>query len=354
MAAVHAAIRLVSPIETTIHSGEIIGLLPGKSGTINLFSNSEMDKEETNNSEFKKYLDSFIESFGDEFKDQEDFVKPVLIRTGAHFRFRGDKQFVTVVYSGSGRMVFNFDSDSHTNPMQKLYVDDQLFVVTNRDGNGNNLHLGYSLFDIPACTSEIQTDILVDLSLISSPGSTPASKGSTSPSTPSPSLTDEDEKILAKYFLDYANRERKKKGPDGNSNDVIQSLKGNDILEDDQEVTFVTNLSTQFDFGKDGYDVYDEETKTLKNISINDYKETIKNLRKEQYFNNNKAKLGSNDPPNNKENRTRLAMIMLGLPEDCIPEELLVDEDELPAIKEERRKIINEKIQNCDQMRVTP
>ena len=117
MAAVHAAIRLVSPIETTIHSGEIIVLLPGKSGTINAFINSEILKEKNTNS---AHFDSFIKSFGDEFEGQEDFKRPVLIRTGAHFRFPGDKQFVTVVYSGSGRMVFNFDSDSHTNPMQKL------------------------------------------------------------------------------------------------------------------------------------------------------------------------------------------------------------------------------------------
>ena len=347
MAAVHAAIRLVSPIETTIHSGEIIALLPGKSGTINFFLNSEIRKEKNTNS---AHFDSFFESFGDEFKGQKAFVKPVLIRTGAHFRFRGDKQFVTVVYSGSGRMVFNFDSDSHTNPMQKLYVEDQPggLVVTNRDG-GNNLHLAYSLFDIPACTSEIQTDILVDLSLVTPLGSAPSS-----PSPSPPSLKDDEQKILANYFLSYANEARKKNGPDGNIDDVIQELKDNNLLQDEEEETFIKDIQTEFDFGKDGYDIYDEQTKHLKHISIDKYKQKLDEIRDltpnevvsrlKTYFTNEQIRVIKKVTPG----KIALAQKELNLPKSCIPQE----DSFWKSPDQDQESMLKNKIENCDQMRV--
>ena len=120
MAAVHAAVRLVSPIETTIHAGQVIILIPGKSGTLNAFLNDDILRLMERN---PKKLENFKESFGDEF--QNTGPVPVLVRTGAHFYGPGDRQFITVVYSGSGRGVFNFTADSTTHPLQKLYVTER-------------------------------------------------------------------------------------------------------------------------------------------------------------------------------------------------------------------------------------
>lgn len=406
MAAVHAAIRLVSPIETTIHSGEIITLIPGKSGTINLILNNEMDKEFNTNS---AHFDSFVESFGDEFKDQEDFKKFVLVRTGAHFRFTGDKQFVTVVYSGSGRMVFNFDSDSHTNPMQKLYVENQQpggFVVTNnaksRDGT-DNLHFGYSLFDIPACTSEIQTDILVDLSLINDDSeSTDSDDGSESTDSDDDKLqtaanSDDDElqspisdnnelitvdnsenyivmrtddtsvgtsdaRPYLEIFSEFVKRINQARHDDTNTDVVLNSYP-----TDIKKVLY--DLSATYDTGSlnegVGYIKLDERTKSnnlvklkLRLVPPQEYKHVIRNLRNDDlsgtYFSEQKENFPTYsdelDDPNDPKQRRILANLILGLDDNCLPEELF---DEIYGVADDDvEKALETEIKKCDQMRV--
>ena len=366
MAAVHAAIRLVSPIETTIHSGEIILLLPGKSGTINAFFNSEMwEAEKTKAGSFK----SFFESFGDEFIGQEDFVKPVLIRTGAHFRFPGDKQFVTVVYSGSGRMVFNFDSDSHTNPMQKLYFEDRPggFVVTNKAQNGkeNNFHFGYSLFDIPACTSEIQTDILVDLSLVTPQTTTgPTSKTSTPKPATEPTLTEKEIKDYTKFFIEESNYHRKQNPATQDDNarkeEIYKTIRGHyaprdyDEKEKNYEKLY-KDLYAQLDFSKDGY--YAAKNDTIEFISIDKYKQKLKEIRDltpkklvsrlGKYFNKEQIQTIGKVRPG----KILLAQMELGLPEKCIPnEDSFWNSSSSPN---QESSLLKSKIDACDQMRVS-
>lgn len=368
MAAVHAAIRLVSPIETTIHAGQVIALLPGKTGTLNVFFNDDILHFTKSN---PKKLKNFSNSFGDEFKNTK--AVPVLVRTGAHFYGPGDRQFITVVYSGSGRGVFNFNADSTTHPLQKLYfteINNQIYI-TNDQKDEDDKFLGYALFDIPACTSEIQTDILIcredgPSSVSTSGGPTastssgavsPTPAGTTPPPTPVAELTNDQKEALAEEFLTRANKERKANGSGGMTTDNIIDNMGDDGLFDKEagpKMVFLKKFTEKFDWDADGYDVYDsKKPDALKHISIEEYKNTIRSLRSNDYYYNQAKeyyKKGDEHIMKKKipaQYRVDLAEKILGLDTKCIPSDLL-QKDEKKGVIEQK---FNTTITKCDEMR---
>lgn len=384
MAAVHAAVRLVSPIETTIHAGQVILLAPGKSGTLNAFFNDDIIRFIESN---KKKLDNFYDSFGDEFENTK--AVPVLVRTGAHFYGPGDRQFITVVYSGSGRGVFNFDANNTTHPLQKLYVTTpdtaKQIYVTNIEGQSDkNLFLGYALFDIPACTSEIQTDILIcredgpsGTSTASTGGGPTASTSSgavsltTAGTTPTPtplaSLTTEEKKIIAKEFLKIANKYRR---DNGNINDKDRKQKILDGFSTTVDNDFYDELYDEFDFTlDDGYTTLESVSPLrFKETSISAYKAKIEELRKLKKADIN-PRLKTLVPENSKneaelkyllnganDNKQRIAIKKkfiaykeLGLNPDCVPSDEDFWNDNITKTK--RNTIIKSKIDTCDEMR---
>ena len=344
MAAVHAAIRLVSPIETTIHAGQVIALLPGKSGTLNVFVNDDIFRFKESNEE---EIDNFIESFGDEFKNIKEI--PVLVRTGAHFYGPGDRQFITVVYSGSGRGVFNFTADSTTHPLQKLYhteFNNQIYI-TNTKKDTKDKFLGYALFDIPACTSEIQTDILIcrEDGPSSTSGGTPkvrTGRGTVSTAVSVPtSMSDDARKTLAKNFVKVANEYRKNNTGGGDPKDDIKqnlmAILARDSKFKDEYDQIFDYLYKQINLTDDGYYSIPDPKKAplgLKHISIDEYKGKINEIR-DLTTNEVTTRLGKfktkipNGDLKRKSPEQKLAIKKrfiaeqeLNLPKECIPQDL--------------------------------
>ena len=138
---VYSHLKLVSPGTCTLHAGEVIRVYSDDKGSFYSFKSNGLKEDPA--------------TIGANVS-----LKYALVRTGAHFQRTRDCQFITVVYSGSGRIVMPFDTMTTTNILMPLYVKSgSKFTITN-DKTGTE-PLGLALFDVPVSGSELQTDVLI-------------------------------------------------------------------------------------------------------------------------------------------------------------------------------------------------